>query len=46
MKGVIYMDYEKAIKNAKWFAVGILVLALFAFCIRIFGGTSSSITII
>ncbi len=40
------MDYEKAIKNAKWFAVGILVLALSAFCIRIFGGNSSSLTII
>ena len=40
------MDYEKAIKNAKWFAVGILVLALIAFCIRILGGTSSSLTII
>lgn len=40
------MDYEKAIKNAKWFAVGILVLALIAFCIRIFGETSSSLTII
>lgn len=40
------MDYEKAVKNAKWFAVGILVLALIVFCIRIFGGTSNSLTII
>ena len=25
------MDYEKAVKNAKWFAVGILVLAIIIF---------------
>lgn len=40
------MDYEKAIKNAKWFAVGILVLALIMFCIKVFGGTSTSLAII
>ena len=33
------MDYEKSIKNAKWFAVGILVLAIIAFCLKAFEGT-------
>ena len=40
------MDYEKAIKNAKWFAVGILVLAIIAFCLRAFGGTLNTLSII
>ena len=40
------MDYEKAIKNAKWFAVGILVLAIIEFCLRAFAGTLSTLSII
>lgn len=40
------MDYEKAIKNAKWFAVGILVLAIIAFCLRAFGGTLDTLSIV
>lgn len=40
------MDYEKAVKNAKWFAVGILVLAIIAFCLRAFGGTLNTLSII
>ena len=40
------MDYEKAVKNAKWFAVGILVLALIAFCIKILRTPSNLLTII
>ena len=40
------MDYEKAIKNAKWFAVGILVLSIIAFCLRAFAGTLSTLSII
>ena len=40
------MDYEKAIKNAKWFAVGILVLAIIAFCLRAFGGTLNTLSIV
>lgn len=40
------MDYEKAVKNAKWFAVGILVLAIIAFCIRAFGGTLDTLSIV
>lgn len=39
------MDYEKAIKNAKFFAVGILVLAIITFCLNVFGGASSTLTI-
>lgn len=40
------MDYEKAVKNAKWFAVGILVLAIIAFCLRAFGGTLDTLSIV
>ena len=40
------MDYEKAIKNAKWFAVGILVLAIIVFGLRIFGGTLDTLSIV
>ena len=40
------MDYEKAIKNAKWFAVGILVLAIIAFGLRVFGGTLDTLSIV
>lgn len=40
------MDYEKAIKNAKWFAVGILVLAIIVFCLRVFGGTLDTLSIV
>ncbi len=40
------MDYEKAIKNAKWFAVGILVLAILVFCLRAFGGTLNTLSIV
>jgi hypothetical protein len=40
------MDYEKAVKNAKWFAVGILVLALIAFALKVFGGTVNTLTIV
>jgi len=40
------MDYEKAVKNAKWFAIGILVLVVIAFCIRIFQGSLSLLPIV
>lgn len=40
------MDFEKYVKNAKWFAVGVLVLAIVMFCIKVFGETSTSLTII
>ena len=40
------MDYEKAIKNAKWFAVGILVLAIIVFGLRVFGGTLDTLSIV
>lgn len=40
------MYYEKAINNAKWFAVGILVLALISFGLKIFGGNSTFLTVI
>ena len=40
------MDYEKAVKNAKWFAVGILVLAVIAFCLKAFGRTLNTLSII
>jgi len=40
------MDYEKAIKNAKWFAIGILVLAIITFCLRAFGGALNILSII
>lgn len=30
------MDFEKSVKNAKWFAVGILVLAVIGISLRIF----------
>lgn len=40
------MDYEKATQNAKWFAVGILVLAIIAFCLRACGGTLNTLSII
>ena len=32
------MDYEKAVKNAKWFAVGLLVLAIIVMIFRTVGG--------
>lgn len=40
------MDYEKAVKNAKWFAVGILVLAVIAFCLKVFGETLDTLSIV
>lgn len=40
------MDYEKSVKNAKWFAVGILVLAIISFFFRIFVGTINGLYII
>lgn len=40
------MDYEKAVKNAKWFAVGILVLALIVFCLNVFGGRLNKLSIV
>lgn len=40
------MDYEKAVKNAKWFAVGILVLAIIEFGLKVFGGTLDTLSII
>lgn len=40
------MDYEKAVKNAKWFAVGILVLAIITFCLRALGETLNTLSII
>lgn len=38
------MDYEKAIKNAKWFAVGILVLAIIVFCFNAFNGKLNTLS--
>ena len=38
------MDYEKAVKNAKWFAVGLLVLAILAFSLSIFNGTLNTLS--
>lgn len=40
------MDFEKAVKNAKWFAVGILVLAVIAFCLKVFGETLDTLSIV
>lgn len=39
------MNYEKAIKNAKLFAIGILVLAIITFCLNILSGASSALAI-
>ena len=40
------MDYEKAVKNAKWFAVGILVLAIIAFVLKVMGGTLNALSVV
>ena len=40
------MDFEKAVKNAKWFAVGILVLAILGFIIKVSNGNVGVFTII
>ena len=34
--------FEKAVKNAKWFAVGLMVLAIIVFVLRIVGGISNT----
>ena len=39
------MDYEKAIKNAKGFAIGILVIAIIAFFLNLFGGELNTLSI-
>mgnify|MGYP004587872049 FL=1 len=39
------MDYEKAIKNAKYFAIGILVLAILVFCFNLFSGGLNTLSI-
>lgn len=40
------MDFEKALKNAKWFAVGILVLSIISFVLKIISGAASPLIII
>lgn len=40
------MDYDKATKNAKWFAVGILILAIISFGIKVSHGLIDSLTIV
>lgn len=40
------MDLDKAFKNAKWFAVGLLVLFLIVFIMTIIGKSYETLTII
>ena len=40
------MDYEKSIKNAKGFVIGILVLAIISFCLNLFGGALNTLSIV
>ena len=40
------MDMDKSFKNAKWFAVGLLVLVLILFILSIVGGVYTSIALV
>lgn len=40
------MDMDKSFKNAKWFAVGLLVLVLIVFILSFLGKTYTTITLV